>query len=126
MCRQPDSECNTDSDCATIHDAAPQKPMVCEPAGPCVCPQGGGRGECVPACQSASDCGPNQLCTAGHCGAKPCATEADCPSVNGVLFGCNTGKCGLKSCGSDADCSGQYCVNGTCSKEPGVCTPPAA
>jgi hypothetical protein len=127
ICMRPENPCNVDSDCALINDAAPPKPMVCEPlTGGCVCPVGTTTGECIAACQADADCGPNFACASGHCVAKPCAGNADCSNTSTEDFACNAGKCGPKACKSDGDCGAHNCVNGICYPDPGICVPPAA
>jgi hypothetical protein len=101
--------------------------MVCETGLLCVCPFGGKSGECIPACQGPGDCGPDEACSSGHCVAKPCTSDADCPESNGYLFACSSAHvCGAKACTTDADCGAQFCVNGTCNPKQGMCVEPAA
>jgi hypothetical protein len=128
ICVMPMDPCSTDSDCKLIHDAAPAMPMVCAPAGSCVCPVGGKSGSCIAACQSAADCGPEEACdtASGHCGPKPCNSDSECPSESTIDFACASGVCGPKACTTDVDCGAHFCVNGTCYPKPGSCTPPAA
>jgi hypothetical protein len=124
-CAAPQNPCNTDSDCAIIGDAAPAQPMVCGPGGPCTCPVNGKAGSCIAACQGASSCGPDEACSAtGLCVAKPCTTDADCPSTPTARYGCSAGTCEFKPCQTDADCSGLYCINGNCDPEQGACVLP--
>jgi hypothetical protein len=127
ICAMPQNPCSVDSDCALIHDAAPTTQMVCGPAGGCVCPVGGKSGSCIPACQSASDCSPDESCSpTGHCVAKSCTTDAECPSTQTVDFACAAGTCAPKSCNTDANCGAHYCVSGTCYPQAGMCVAPAA
>jgi hypothetical protein len=127
ICAAPQYPCSTDSDCAVIGDAAPSQPMVCGPGGPCTCAVNGKAGSCIAACTPASGCGPDEACSStGHCVAKPCTTDADCPSTQYVDYACSSGTCAIKSCTTDADCGGHYCVSGTCYPQPGICVPPAA
>jgi hypothetical protein len=101
--------------------------MVCGPGGPCTCGVGGKNGSCIPACQGASDCGADEACAAtGHCVAKPCTSDADCPSTSTVDYACSAGTCSIKSCKTNADCGAHYCVSGTCYPTPGMCVSPSA
>jgi hypothetical protein len=127
ICAMPQNPCSTDSDCSVIGDAASSQPMVCGPGGACTCPVGGKTGSCIPACTTASGCGPDEACaSSGHCVAKPCTSDAQCPSTQTVDYACSGGVCATKSCKTDADCGAHYCVNGTCYPQAGVCVPPAA
>lgn len=126
ICEMPQNPCSSDSDCAMIGDAAPSQPMVCGPGGECTCPVGGKTGSCIPACTSASGCGPDEACASGHCVAKPCTSDSECPSTQSVDYACQSGVCATKSCSTNADCGAHYCVNGTCYPQAGVCTAPAA
>jgi hypothetical protein len=127
ICEMPQNPCSVDSDCATIHDAAPPEPMVCGPGGPCVCGENGKTGDCIPACKSASDCGSNESCAPnGHCVSKSCTSDSDCTSTQTVDFACSGSVCQPKACTTDADCGAHFCVSGTCYPQPGICTPPAA
>jgi hypothetical protein len=127
ICAMPQDPCSADSDCKLIDDAAPATPMVCGPGGSCTCPVGGKSGSCIPACQSASDCGSDETCSpTGHCVAKPCTTDAQCPSTSTVDYACSAGTCAVKSCQSSADCGAHYCVSGTCYPQAGMCVEPAA
>jgi hypothetical protein len=127
ICASPEYPCSDDSDCTTINDAAPPKPMVCGPGGPCTCPKDGKTGSCIPACQGPSDCGVDEACAAGHCVAKPCTTDTDC-STNGIAdYACGaSGTCAPKPCASDADCGGHFCVDKFCYTKAGICVPPVA
>jgi hypothetical protein len=102
--------------------------MVCGPGGECTCPVGGKTGSCIPACKGPGDCTAQEACDpSGHCVAKPCASDTDCPSTSYVDYGCSsTHVCAVKSCTTDADCGAHYCVSGTCYPQPGSCAPPAA
>jgi hypothetical protein len=127
VCVAPQYPCAGDSDCKVIGDAAPPQPMVCGPGGPCTCGVGAKTGSCIPACQSPTDCGADETCSStGHCVAKPCTTDAECPSTSTVDFACSGGTCAVKSCKTNADCGAHYCVSGTCYPQPGMCIPPAA
>ncbi len=127
ICFAPQNPCSTDSECLTLDGAAPPKPMVCGPGGPCVCPAGGKSGSCIPACVSANDCGPNLACAAGHCVAKPCTTNGECSNTSTGDYACGASHtCGPKACASDADCGGHYCVDKLCYPQAGICVPPAA
>ncbi|MGH7295150.1 MAG: hypothetical protein ACRELB_09465, partial [Polyangiaceae bacterium] len=96
-------------------------------AGPCVCLPSGKTGSCVAACTATSGCGADEACSGGHCVAKPCTTDGDCPSSSFVDYACSTGgTCAEKTCKTDGDCGAHYCVNGTCYPQAGVCVPPAA
>jgi hypothetical protein len=113
--------CNVDSDCRLIDGSAPPKPMVCGQPGGCVFGL-----SCIPACQADSDCGGGDIvCGSGHCVAKPCQVDSDCPSIGIDDFACSgtsgTRVCTLKGCASDADCHGWFCVNQTCSSQQGFC-----
>jgi hypothetical protein len=119
---RPPYPCNVDSDCQLIQDAAPPRPMVCGQPGGCVYGN-----SCVPACQSDSDCaGGDSVCRLGHCVAKPCSVNADCPSIGIYDFVCTSSMCTSKGCASDSDCHGGFCVNRTCSPQQGFCAPGAA
>lgn len=126
ICAMPQNPCSTDADCKMIDDAAPSQPMVCGPGGPCTCPVGGKTGSCIPACTGASDCGPDEACASGHCVAKPCTSDSECPSTQSVDYACSGGVCAPKSCKTNADCGAHYCVNGTCYPQAGACVAPAA
>jgi hypothetical protein len=128
VCIAPPNPCNVDSDCQVINDAAATQPMVCGPGGPCTCGVGGKTGSCIPACHVATDCAADEACGAsGHCVAKPCTTDADCPSTSSLDYACSAAKtCAPKSCTTDADCGAHFCVNNTCYPQPGSCVPPAA
>jgi hypothetical protein len=128
ICAMPQNPCSVDSDCTLIDGAAPTAPMVCGPAGGCTCPVGGKSGSCIPACQSASDCSPDESCApGGHCVAKTCTTDAECPSTQTVDYACSaTGTCAVKSCQTSADCGAHYCVSGACYPQAGMCVAPAA
>ena len=127
VCFRPPNPCSTDSECLLLDGSAPPKPLVCAPAGGCVCPAGGKTGTCIPACTTAADCGPNLACSGGHCIAKPCTTDGDCKSTPLGDFACTrAGVCGPKACASDADCGGHFCVGKACYSQPGICVPPAA
>jgi hypothetical protein len=78
----------------------------------------------MPGCQSASDCGVDEVCgSASRCVTKTCKTDADCSAS--VYHVCDPTKgCLAKSCASDSDCSGGYCVNGACGSEAGKCVAP--
>jgi hypothetical protein len=124
---QPENPCDTDSDCTTINDAAPPKPMVCGPGGPCVCPFNGKRGSCILACQGPNDCGPLNACSSGHCVPKPCTRDDECPSTTNEDYACGPqGVCAQRTCATDADCLGHYCVNRVCYPSGGICVPPVA
>jgi hypothetical protein len=126
ICFRPPNPCNTDGECLLVDGSAPPKPLVCEPAGSCVCPTGK-TGTCVAACQSAADCGPNLACSGGHCVAKPCATDGDCSNTSLGDFACTAARtCAPKACATDGDCGGHYCVDKFCYPQPGICVPPAA
>jgi hypothetical protein len=120
-CVPPTIPCNADTDCVAVDGGAPPKPMVCDQTGPCACAT-----SCIPACQSAADCGPNLACSSGHCVAKHCTSAADCSATSTVDYACNAGTCGPKTCSSDVDCGGHYCVNKICYPIPGVCVEPPA
>ncbi len=128
ICAMPQNPCSVDSDCALIDGAAPTTPMVCGPAGGCTCPVGGKSGSCIPACQSASDCSPDESCApGGHCVAKACTTDAECPSTQTADYACSAaGTCAIKPCQTSADCGAHYCVNGACYPQAGMCVAPAA
>lgn len=127
ICAMPQNPCSVDTDCALIGDAAPATPMVCGSGGECTCSVNGKSGSCIPACTSANDCGPDESCaTSGHCVAKACTTDADCPSTQTVDFACSGGTCGVKACKTSADCGSHYCVNGACYPQAGMCTYPPA
>jgi hypothetical protein len=127
ICAMPQNPCSADSDCKLIDDAAPTTPMVCGPGGGCTCPVGGKPGSCIPACQSASDCSADEACApTGHCVAKPCTSDAECPGTQTVDFACSAGTCAVKSCKTNADCGAHYCVSGTCTPQQGMCSAPAA
>jgi hypothetical protein len=127
ICFQPPNACGNDSDCQLIDGSAPPTPMVCGPGGECACGTGGKTGQCIAACTGPSDCTPDEACSYdGHCVAKPCSTDADCPSPSTVDYACSGGYCAIKSCTTNADCGAHYCVNLTCYPEPGSCVPPAA
>lgn len=127
ICAMPQDPCSADSDCAIIDGAAPATVMVCAPASGCTCPVDGKSGSCIPACQSASDCTPDQACAAsGHCVAKPCTSDAECPGTPTTDFACSSGTCAIKACNTSADCGAHYCVSGTCSPEVGMCSLPPA
>jgi hypothetical protein len=127
ICGMPLNPCGTDSDCALIGDAAPATPMVCGPPGGCTCAVNGKSGSCIPACKSASDCSPDESCaSSGHCVAKSCTADADCPSTQTVDFACSGGTCAFKSCKTNADCGAHYCISGTCYPQAGMCVYPPA
>jgi hypothetical protein len=127
ICEMPQYPCSTDGDCKLLDDAMPTQPMVCAPAGGCVCPVGGKTGSCIPACQGASGCSADEACApSGHCIPKPCTTDAECPSTQYVDYACTSGACAIKACTTDADCGAHFCVNGACYPQAGACTPPAA
>jgi len=112
--------CNVDSDCRG-GDAAASTAMVCGPPGACLCPSGGSAGVCIPACHPSS-CGVDEMCsTTGHCVAKTCTSDADCPKDQATDYACSAGVCGVKTCATNGACGGDYCVNGACYTQPGVC-----
>lgn len=124
ICAMPQDPCSIDSDCNLIDGAAPPMPMVCGPGGSCTCPVGGNSGSCIAACQSASDCSPDETCSpTGHCVPKPCTTDAQCHSTQAVDYACSAGTCAAKSCQTSADCGAHYCVSGTCYPVQGMCSP---
>jgi hypothetical protein len=101
--------------------------MVCGPGDQCTCPFNGKSGNCIPACQSPSDCTADETCSAGHCVAKPCTTDSECPSTQYVDYACSASRtCAEKSCKTNADCGAHFCVNGTCYPERGMCVQPTA
>lgn len=124
ICEVPQYPCSTDSECVVIGDAAPPLPMVCEAARGCTCSVGGKTGSCIPACTSASGCGPDEACSGGHCVPKPCTSDSECPSSASVDYACESGVCATKSCKTSADCGAHYCVNRTCFAQAGVCVSP--
>ena len=127
VCEMPPNPCSTDTDCVLAADAAPGAPMVCGPPGECTCGVDGKSGSCIPACTSSSDCSPDQSCASGgHCVAKSCTTDADCPSTQTVDFACSGGTCAEKSCQTNPDCGAHYCVSGTCYPQAGMCSYPPA
>lgn len=116
--------CVTDNDCKVVDDAAPLRPMVCEPT-PCGT-------LCILACSS-SCLGGDPARTAcdpsGHCNAQVCKVDADCPSDSGVdytcvrNFGVAFGMCSQKTCKTNADCGAHFCVEGHCFRDQGICGP---
>jgi hypothetical protein len=86
----------------------------------------GKSGSCIPTCVSASDCSADEACSpTGHCVAKSCTTDAECPSTQTVDYACSAGSCAVKSCQTNTDCGAHYCVSGTCYPQQGMCVPPA-
>ncbi len=127
ICAMPQNPCSTDADCALIGDAAPAAPMVCGPPGECTCSASGKTGSCIPACKSAGDCSPDETCAvSGHCVAKTCTADTDCPSTSTVDYACSGGTCAAKSCQTNADCGAHYCIVGTCYPQAGMCVYPPA
>jgi hypothetical protein len=96
--------------------------MVCGPPEFCV-----SGSECIPACQSDTDCGSAEsVCRSGHCVAKPCNVDADCPSIGISDYACSAGVCTPKPCTNDSDCHGGFCVNRVCATQQGFCASGAA
>jgi hypothetical protein len=127
ICAVPQNPCSTDSDCTLVDGAAPGTTLVCAPSSGCTCPVNGKSGSCIPACQSASDCTPDEACApTGHCAAKPCTSDAQCPGTQTVDYACAGGTCAIKTCTTSADCGTHFCVSGTCSPEAGMCSIPPA
>lgn len=54
------------------------------------------------ACTQASDCGPNQVCTAGQCETRECAEDDDCAAWQQCDL--SSGACVVPSCSDDQDC----------------------
>jgi hypothetical protein len=120
-CQAPQAPCNVDSECQQNNDSAAPAAMVCGPPGPCTCPSAGKSGSCIPACAATFDCRPGLVCQSGHCSARSCSADSDCPPIGIQDYACDGGQCGAKACASDADCHGGYCINSACSTQPGAC-----
>jgi hypothetical protein len=104
---KPVDDCLSDGDCGTnqVCEAEPACPSLLQ--------------RCVAACADAGGCDPSQTCDgSGHCVAKPCASDVDCP----VHFACRV-VCSRRLCRVDGDCDGGFCVGGGCYDDPGVCRP---
>ena len=115
ICMHPDPTCAADVACQADG-------KVCEPyTGPCACQQESG---CTAKCGTAAadrHCGTLQECNgAGHCVAKVCATNADCPR-NFTCGGGTAPHCARTTCTGDPDCPDGRCVNGTCRDDLGTC-----
>jgi hypothetical protein len=118
----PSPPCSGDDECKG--DGSPsERVMICT----AYCQTAGGApgsAVCVAGCQSANDCGVDEVCgSTNRCAAKTCTTGADC-SASAYHVCDPTRGCVAKSCASDSDCSGGDCVNGTCGAKAGQCVGP--
>lgn len=117
-CRQGQSTCEADTDCAGGFDAgAAGAPMICEfaPNTDCYCT---GVKICQLGCRTKSDCGPGQGCNALHFCQNTCTPGAAFCPANSACG--ENGFCIQKTCTSDSQCAGA-CVKGRCYDTPGTC-----
>jgi hypothetical protein len=116
ICQHPDRTCGVDEDCKDFGQVCDwwDAPCKCTVELACIQPCG---------VQGGKTCGALEECKEGHCVAKVCVTDQDCPKN----FFCpimDLPHCQRMTCASDAGCPDGYCVNGTCRDEIGYCTYP--
>lgn len=114
-CMIPIFTCTDDSQCQTTGGND-----VCDYA-PCNC---SGQKTCVPGCTGSDSCKVGETCGSNsRCVPQACGNGTPCP----INFTClvDSKTCARKICGSDSDCSGNYCVNGECHSDLGMCMSPA-
>jgi len=116
-CRQGQSACATDTDCAAARDGgAAVAHMICDlaPSTDCYCSS---VKTCQPGCRTPSDCSAGQDCNALHRCQNTCTPgPAACPAN----YVCSGGFCTQNTCTDDSQCSGA-CVKGRCYGSAGVC-----
>lgn len=115
ICRKPEDECQKDADCAPTE--------VCEwVSGACLCWPAM---QCVMRCDlpvggPLGPCKPGQACVNGHCVAKACKSDEDCPPFFQCVVASQT--CERRTCQADGDCLGGRCVKGACYDSLGTCS----
>ena len=109
----PPSECTTDANCVDAGGNSGRS--ACAPV---TC----GGHVCRAPCAGDTACAASEQCdTGGHCVARACVADGQCPKN----YACTGGKCARKACTRDDECKGA-CVNGGCQDHLGQCLGPAA
>jgi len=117
-CRQGQSTCGTDTDCAVATDGGVAVThMICDlaPSTDCSCMS---VKICQIGCRTKSDCPLGQGCNGLHvCEATCTPGAAFCPANSSCS---DNGFCTQKTCTDDSQCAGA-CVKGRCYDRPGTC-----
>jgi hypothetical protein len=122
MCRTGQSECASDSDCASDGGATGGR-KICDVAPSWYCYCRSTVMLCIVGCRSNADCPSGQGCNASHACQQACTSGDD---SCGADYACSTaGFCERKTCTGDAQCS-VACVNGKCYGSLGACQAPVA
>ena len=113
ICIDVESQCQADADCPSGEGGA----MVCAKfhPPPCPCALDPALYVCIPACHSDGECDQGETCNgAGHCVARPCVSDADCPAQFACepATGGSDSACQRRRCEADSDCAGGFCVEG--------------
>lgn len=115
ICWEPEWVCLEDGDCGPSQVCeVVTGACLCQPAMQCVMRCDLSLGSPLPPCEQGEEC------VDGHCVARACATDTDCP----WLFWCDPTHetCSRRTCETDAECAGGRCVKGACHESLGTCS----